>query len=79
VLGGAGSGKSTELSNLVAHYSVPNSPFVPVFQKMNTYVNENIEDFLPRDWNKIPENICLVILDGLDEIEPVNFNTAVRK
>lgn len=79
VLGSAGSGKSTELSNLVAHYTVPDSPFVPVFQKMNTYVNENIEDFLPRDWNKIPENICLIILDGLDEIEPVNFNNAVRK
>ncbi|KUJ50078.1 NACHT domain-containing protein [Chryseobacterium sp. JAH] len=79
LLGGAGSGKSTELSNLLALYSIPESPFVPVFQKMNTYVNENIEDFLPKDWSKIPENICLVILDGLDEIEPANFNTAARK
>lgn len=79
LLGGAGSGKSTELSNLVAIHSVADSPFVPVFQKMNTYVNENIEDFLPEGWNKIPQNICLVILDGLDEIEPANFNTAVRK
>lgn len=79
ILGSAGSGKSTELSNLVALYSVTDSPFVPVFQKMNTYVNENIQDFLPKDWNKIPENICLVILDGLDEIEPGNFNNAIRK
>lgn len=79
LLGGAGSGKSTELSNLALRYAVTDSPFVPVFQKMNTYVNENIEDFLPKEWNKIPENICLVILDGLDEIEPTNFNTAVRK
>lgn len=79
LLGGAGSGKSTELSNLVAIHSVADSPFVPVFQKMNTYVNENIEDFLPEGWNKIPENICMVIFDGLDEIEPANFNTAVRK
>lgn len=79
LLGGAGSGKSTELSNLVATHSVKDSAFVPVFQKMNTYVNENIEDFLPKGWNKIPENICLVILDGLDEIEPANFYTAVRK
>ncbi|WP_407846147.1 NACHT domain-containing protein [Chryseobacterium sp. KCF3-3] len=79
LLGGAGSGKSTELSNLAAIHSVADSPFVPVFQRMNTYVNENIEDFLPEHWDKIPENICLVILDGLDEIEPANFNTAVRK
>lgn len=79
LLGGAGSGKSTELSNLVAIHSVADSTFVPVFQKMNTYVNENIEDFLPEGWNKIPENICLVILDGLDEIEPANFNSAIRK
>lgn len=79
LLGGAGSGKSTELSNLVAHFSITDSPFIPVFKKMNTYVNENIEDFLPKNWKKIPENICLVILDGLDEIEPANFNTAVRK
>lgn len=79
LLGGAGSGKSTELSNLAAIHSGADSPFVPVFQRMNTYVNENIEDFLPEGWKKIPENICLVILDGLDEIEPANFNTAVRK
>lgn len=79
LLGNAGSGKSTELSNLAKHYTKEDSIFVPVFQKMNTYVDENLEDFLPVGWEKIPESTCLVILDGLDEIQPSNFNTAVRK
>lgn len=79
LLGNAGSGKSTELSNLAKYYTKNDSIFVPVFQKMNTYVDENLEDFLPAGWEKIPESTCLVILDGLDEIQPSNFNTAVRK
>jgi len=79
LLGNAGSGKSTELSNLAKYFTQKDSIFVPVFQKMNTYVDENLEDFLPLGWEKIPESTCLVILDGLDEIQPSNFNTAVRK
>jgi hypothetical protein len=79
LLGSAGSGKSTELANLAVACSVEESPFVPVFQRMNTYVDEDIADFLPKNWNDIPENICLIILDGLDEIQPSHFNNAAKK
>lgn len=79
LLGNAGSGKSTELACLAKYFTQEDSIFVPVFQKMNTYVDENLEDFLPAGWEKIPESTCLVILDGLDEIQPSNFNTAIRK
>lgn len=79
LLGNAGSGKSTELANLAKYFTQEDSIFVSVFQKMNTYVDENLEDFLPVGWEKIPESTCLVILDGLDEIQPSNFNTAIRK
>lgn len=79
LLGSAGSGKSTELADLVAFFSVKDSLLVPVFQKMNTYSDQEIENFLPENWNKIPENNCLIILDGLDEVEPSNFNTAVKR
>ncbi|WP_426330050.1 NACHT domain-containing protein [Pedobacter sp. R-06] len=79
LLGNAGAGKSTELANMVHHFSDGKSTLIPVFKRMNTYVDENIEDFLPADWDQIPENIALVVLDGLDEVQPIHFNTLVRK
>jgi GTPase SAR1 family protein len=80
LLGDAGSGKSTELNNLHHKLSHEESPFVPILQKFNSYTPDlGLEGFLPDFWKEVPENLLLVIWDGLDEIEPKNFNTVVRQ
>ncbi|RZK26842.1 MAG: hypothetical protein EOO43_01580 [Flavobacterium sp.] len=79
VLGNAGSGKSTELANVVHYYSGEHSTYIPVYHRLNTYVEQPLEDFLPQDWNEIPQNVCLLVLDGLDEVQPQHFNTAIRQ
>lgn len=79
LLGSAGSGKSTELGNIAHFYATEQSPYVPVYVRLNTYVEETFDDYLPLGWKEIPETNALVILDGLDEVQPQHFNTAVRK
>jgi hypothetical protein len=79
ILGGAGSGKSIELVNLAHALQAEGSMLNPVFKRFNTYTNENIGDYLPADWkNTDPANL-LVMLDGLDEVQPQYFQTAIRK
>jgi hypothetical protein len=78
LLGNAGSGKSVELCRLAHFYTQPETSFIPVYQRMNIYVEQPIEDFLPTGWKEIPERNALIILDGLDEVQPQHFNTAVR-
>jgi hypothetical protein len=80
LLGDAGSGKSTELINLFHKLSTVSSSFVPLLQKFNSYTPDiGIEAFLPDFWKQIPNNLLLIIWDGLDEIQPEHFNTVVRQ
>jgi len=80
LLGDAGSGKSTELRNLHFRLSQDNSPFVPILQNFNSYTPDlGLEAFLPDFWKEIPSDLLLIVWDGLDEIEPKNFNTVVRQ
>jgi hypothetical protein len=80
VLGDAGSGKSTELENLAFIFSNKDSPYLPTFQRLNTYSpDQGLENSLPEYWRKIPQHLLLILWDGLDEIEPSHFNTAIRQ
>lgn len=80
ILGDAGVGKTTELKRIAHHFSSKSgSPFYPFMVTLNTYVNESIDDLLPSNWTKIPDNQLLIILDGLDEIESKNKNDAIRR
>ena len=80
LLGDAGSGKSTELRNLLFRLSQDNSPFIPILQNFNSYTPDyGLESFLPDFWKEVPSDLLLIIWDGLDEIEPKNFNTVVRQ
>jgi hypothetical protein len=79
LLGNAGSGKSTELQHATKYYLDSNTPFIPVYKRFNSYVDEKIEDFLPSGWDKITPALLVIFLDGLDEVQPQFFNTAVRK
>ena len=79
LLGDAGVGKTTELKRIAHCFSRNDSPFYPSLVHLNTYVNENIHELLPSNWNEIPQNQWLIILDGLDEIENKNKNDAIRR
>ena len=79
LLGNAGSGKSIELQQIAKYYLHPDTQFIPVYKRFNTYANEDIEDFLPIGWEELNSEITLILFDGLDEIQPQYFNTAVSK
>lgn len=79
LLGNAGSGKSVELQQTAKYFLNPSTPFISIYRRFNTYTNEDFSDFLPKGWNKVDPNVLLLLLDGLDEIQPQHFNTAVRK
>ncbi len=79
LLGNAGSGKSTELAKLVETYQKEGALFVPIFSKLNTYHGGSIADFLPGEFQNVPENIALLVLDGLDEVETEYFNEAIQQ
>lgn len=78
LLGSAGSGKSTELSKLVSDCNLGNLPLIPIYRRFNIYTNQAMNDFLPDGWDKVPAAISLIVLDGLDEVQPQHFFTAVR-
>lgn len=80
LLGDAGSGKSTEVRNLFFHHKSSESPLIPIFQRLNSYTaSTNLESFLPNGWQGIPESLLLIIWDGLDEIQPRDFNSTIRQ
>jgi hypothetical protein len=79
LLGNAGSGKSIELQQTAKYFLQPDTPFVPIYKRFNSYVNEDIDSFLPEDWDSVNPAILAIFLDGLDEVQPQHFNTAVRK
>jgi predicted NACHT family NTPase len=79
LLGDAGSGKTTELQRIAAHFSKDNSNFFPFLVRLNKYVNQKIADFLPPYWTEIPSRKLLVLFDGLDEVESQNRNNAIRQ
>ena len=79
LLGNAGTGKTVELKRIAAHFSIKDTPLYPQLIFLNKYVDQNIEQFLTPNWEKLPENQLLVILDGLDEIESKNKRDFIRK
>ncbi|SFT09747.1 caspase family protein [Mucilaginibacter polytrichastri] len=80
VLGSAGSGKSIELQQLMKTLQEDtNSEFIPIYKKFNTYTDEDIADYLPQNWEQADKSALVLFLDGLDEIQPKFFSTALRK
>jgi len=79
LLGDAGSGKTTELQRIASHFSSAEAGFFPFLVRLNKYINQKIDDFLPENWTEIPGKQLLVLLDGLDEIEAQNRNGAIRQ
>lgn len=80
VLGSAGSGKSIELLQLMKDLQAEqDNELVPVYKKFNTYTEEEIEKYLPENWSAVDDADLVLFLDGLDEIQPKFFSTALRR
>ncbi len=74
----AGVGKTTELDRVYFLLSEKESVFNPYLIPLNTYTTQSIRELLSENWDKIPQKIPVVILDGLDEIESKNKKDAIR-
>ncbi|MFC0604932.1 NACHT domain-containing protein [Winogradskyella pulchriflava] len=73
LLGNPGLGKSVELAELALYFweNREETSIIPFYRVINSFtVDSKISDFLPKDWDKIPN--LLIILDGLDEISYIN-------
>ncbi|MDH7911359.1 hypothetical protein [Winogradskyella sp. SYSU M77433] len=73
LLGNPGLGKSVELTELALYFweNREETNIIPFYRVINSFtVDSKISDFLPKDWDKIPE--LLIVLDGLDEISYIN-------
>lgn len=79
LLGNAGAGKSIALQQLGREVLNSVSPLIPIYQRFNTYVDKDLEDFLPEQWKDIDPDNLLLLLDGVDEVPPDYFLTVIRK
>lgn len=78
IVSNAGGGKSTELHYLGTRLKDQEN-YIPVYLKLNTYVNQDFDKFLPKGWHQVDESLLVLLLDGLDEIQPKYFDEATRK
>ncbi len=79
LLGNAGSGKSVELQQAARYYLDVETPFIPVYKRFNTFSGQKIDNFLPEGWDQVSQEVAVILLDGLDEIQPQYFATAVKE
>ena len=79
ILGAAGMGKSIELLYRAEKWNVSGEDRRAIFTRFNTYTGQDIEAILPVNWQEVSPTDLYLFFDGLDEIQPVNFHTAVRK
>lgn len=79
LLGSAGSGKSFELTHLGKMLDTLGSAYVPIYKRLNTYTGQDLEAFLPPDWDTVTTAAAVILLDGLDEIQNEFKYTAISK
>lgn len=80
LMGDAGSGKSTELKNLLKTVIKNESQLIPSYKHLNSYIpQQELESTFFTEWKTIPDNMHLVIWDGLDEILSQDFSTVTRQ
>ncbi|SEP01329.1 hypothetical protein [Paenibacillus sp. OV219] len=81
LLGGAGTGKSTELKFLASMLSNNPCGYYPVLINLNKYTPRSLTELLNEfwsDWRNVSDDQLLLILDGLDEIESKYKKDAIR-
>lgn len=79
LLASAGEGKTREIEFL-AWYSSTNDDYeiYPIKVNLKNYVGGNIEKIFPKNWEFVPDDQSLLILDGLDEVESPFFMSVIK-
>jgi hypothetical protein len=77
LMGGAGSGKSFELLQLLLGFKDTTADHVPFFVRMNSFQGGDLKNHLPEELELVPEKKCLLLLDGLDEVPQPLFEKAI--
>ncbi len=78
LLGNAGSGKSRELERLWQDVTGDPGRFLPIYKRFNTYIDQQLGEFLPDGGKEVDPYMAFFILDGLDEVQPQYFSNAIR-
>jgi hypothetical protein len=82
LLGSAGYGKTEELNHMAGYLSADIKPYYPVRYFLRDYNGDSIDAILKdydEQWNNIPADSLVLILDGLDEISEQNQSTFIRR
>lgn len=82
ILGVAGSGKSVELAHLAHVHSNLGSDLIPIKVRLNVLTTQEIEDLLKIEYpefEKVPEENLLILLDALDEVHADYIDIASSK
>ena len=79
LLSEAGEGKTIELLNLIANINNIKKNKFPFYQRLNEYVDEDIEELIPKEYKMVYLDNLIFVLDAYDEIEEKNKKTFVRK
>lgn len=79
LIAGAGEGKTREIEFL-AWYSSTNNDYeiYPIKVNLKNYVGGNITSIFPENWELVPDDQSLLILDGLDEVESPFFKSVIK-
>lgn len=80
ILSTAGFGKTWEAENLAAYYSDENSFYFPLRTYLIDYEGQSIESLLEQysNWQDVPKEALLLVLDGLDEIRNVHLQSFIN-
>lgn len=77
LLGWAGTGKSIELA-YTGSFLANNTPYFPFLIKLCNHTDQSIVDRIP-NFLSIPQNLIVLLLDGLDEVQNGKFDEIRRK
>ncbi len=79
LLGDAGIGKSKELKNVEYQFSKNDSSLFPVLINLNKYGANELTSLFLDDWDEIPKNQLLLLMDGFDEVESKYRNDLIKQ
>jgi hypothetical protein len=78
ILGEAASGKTYFLKSIADELNTGNFYFA-FYCKLNTYIDKDLDNFIPREYSIINKNRIVLIFDGLDEIEEKYKNNFFKR
>lgn len=79
LLSDAGEGKTEEAKRLVNKINKEENNRFAFYKRLNTYVDKKIEELIPKQYEGLPFQNLLFVLDGLDEIEDVNKSNFIKR